>query len=241
MRVLPTPTDVAAATTDPIARWAAQTLHRDGRAWAHGDAVAVLAPALYRFDRLVLTGPTDDIAALLEAHARPNLIPLASTTVATELEWPIRGTFGWMHRTGALESPGTAAWLIEADHDAVEALLRKANPDSWAWPNGPGPRRWAGIHLDRELVAVAADTWPSDHVGFIAGVATHPDHRGRGLSTTVCAFVTSALLAEHGTCGLMVEQSNHAAITVYRRLGFTYRSVTTLRDSRHTRNSPHPT
>ncbi|MEV1121308.1 GNAT family N-acetyltransferase [Actinosynnema sp. NPDC049800] len=236
MRVLPTPADVSAATPDPLAWWAAQCLlpGRGGTAWAHGGAVAVLAPALYRFDRLVLTGPADDVAALLRAHARPGVRPVVTTAVADELDWPVVGTFGWMQRAGSLDPGPGARWLTGRDEDDVESLLRKANPDSWVRPREPGPSRWAGIHVDDVLVAVAADAWPSPRVGFVAGVATHPDHRGKSLSTNVCSFVVSALLAEHGTCGLMVDASNQAAIAVYRRLGFTYRSVTALRDPGHT-------
>jgi ribosomal protein S18 acetylase RimI-like enzyme len=236
MRVLPTPADVSAATTDPIARWAAQSLlpGRGGAAWAHGDAVAVLAPALHRFNRLVLTGPADDVSTLLRAHARPDVIPLVRTALVARLDWPVRGDFGWMDRSGSLDPAPGARWLAEDEWDDVESLLREANPGSWAWPGEPGPVRWAGVHVDGALVAVAADAWPSPHVGFVAGVATHPDHRGRGLSTDVCRFVVSALLAERGTCGLMVDAANAAAIAVYRRLGFTYRGVTALRDSAHT-------
>ena len=236
MRVLDSPADVSAATADPLVRWAAQALlpGRGGSAWAHGGAVGVLAPALYRFDRLVLTGPVDDVAVLLRAHVRPGVKPLVTTAVAAELGWPERGTFGWMERSGALPAGPGARWLGEDEWDDVESLLRKANPESWVWPREPGPpSRWAGTHVDGVLVSVAADAWPAPEVGFIAGVATHPDHRGRSLSTNACSFVVSALLAERGTCGLMVHGWNEVAIAVYRRLGFTYRSVTSLEDSPH--------
>ncbi|QTR05432.1 GNAT family N-acetyltransferase [Saccharothrix algeriensis] len=75
----------------------------------------------------------------------------------------------------------------------------------------------------------APTRWSAADLGFIAGVATRPDHRGRGLSTRVCAFLAGALLAETGGCALMVDRENPAAIRVYERLGFAYRSVSALR------------
>jgi ribosomal protein S18 acetylase RimI-like enzyme len=232
MRVLRSPAAVADANPDPLVRWAAQVLlpGRGGAAWAHGDAVAVLAPALHRYDRLVLVGPVDGVAALLRAHVRPGLKVLVPTAVAEELAWPARATFGWMQRAGSLDARGRARWLAEDRWDDVEALLRKAGPGSFVWPREPGPSRWAGIDEDGGLVAVCADAWSAPGIGFIGGVATHPDHRGRSLSTDVCSLVVGALLAEHGECGLMVDAANLAAIKVYRRLGFAYRSVTALRD-----------
>ncbi|CCH27914.1 GNAT family N-acetyltransferase [Actinosynnema sp. NPDC047251] len=237
MRVLRNPDEVAAANPDPLVRWAAQCVRpgRGGLAWAHGGAVGVLAPNLNRRDRLVLAGPVDGIAAILRARARPGVGPLVLAEVARDLpESPARATFGWMERTGALDVPDLP-WLDQTAWDDVESLLRKASPNSYAWPYEPGPCRWTGIHdEDGTLVAVGADAWSAPGVGFLAGVATHPDHRGRGLSSRICAFLTSALLREHGTCALMVDGGNSAAIRVYERLGYAYRSVSVLRDAGHT-------
>lgn len=233
MRVLSTPADVAAASPDLLVRWAAQALlpGRGGAAWARGGAVGVLAPGLNRYDRLVLGGPVGDVAELLRAVVRPGVHPLVTTATADELGWPRRAAFGWMERGGSLDAAPGPRWLAEDEWDGVEALLRKANPHSYVWPREPGPSRWAGTHVDGVLVSVGADAWSAPGVGFVAGVATHPDHRGRSLSTGLCSFLVGALLAEHGTCALMVDADNRAAITVYRRLGFEYRGVTALRDS----------
>jgi predicted GNAT family acetyltransferase len=41
----------------------------------------------------------------------------------------------------------------------------------------------------------------------------------------VCAFVTAELVKRHGRVGLIVDAANAAAISVYQRLGYTYRAV----------------
>lgn len=236
MRELHTPADVAAASEDALVRWAAQALGAGGRAWAHGAAVGVHAPDLNRHDRLVLAGPAHDVATVLgdRLHAHgPSLRPLVASELAADLraalpDLVVRASFGWMERGGSLPAPGGARWLEEHELDDAEALLRKANPDTYMWPRERGSRRWAGIHVDGALAAVGAEAWSSEHVGFVAGVATHPDHRGRGLSTALCAFVVHHLLDEYPTCALMVDKDNAGAIAVYRKLGFRYRSVTVL-------------
>lgn len=234
---------VRTATDESMVRWAAQALTSDypyepGAAWQHGSAVAVYAPKLNQNDRLVYTGQPEDAAELL-ARVVPELPgerlrPLASTAlahqVASRLEMEVRATFGWMRLVG--EPPSTPApgveWLPAHESDSVTALLRTANPRSYLVPDDPGARRWAGIHAeDGALLAVGAEAWPAPGVGFIAGVATHPDRRGSGLSTMLCGFLTREL-AREGDVTLMVDADNTAALKVYRRLGFDYRAVTAL-------------
>jgi ribosomal protein S18 acetylase RimI-like enzyme len=76
-----------------------------------------------------------------------------------------------------------------------------------------------------ELLSTAADAWSAPEIGFLAGVATKPSARGRGLSRQVCAFVTDELVKRHGQVGLMVHGYNDTAIGLYRKLGYTYRKV----------------
>ena len=54
-----------------------------------------------------------------------------------------------------------------------------------------------------ELLSVAADAWSAPEVGFLAGVATRPVARGKGLSRQVCGFVTAELLKRHRRAALL--------------------------------------
>jgi ribosomal protein S18 acetylase RimI-like enzyme len=228
--------------------WAAQALlpHAHGAAWKHGDSVAVFTPKLNRGDRLVFTGSPNapgDAAELLRQVLpllrSERLRPLAGTDLARGVVPWVNGlheraTFGWMDlapETPARLPPARdrVRWLTSHDLDDATSLLRKANPDSYVFPADPEARRWAGMRdAAGTLVSVAADAWSAPAVGFIAGVGTHPDHRGRGLSGAVCGFLVEHLRRDHGKVALMVDEANDAALSVYRRLGFTYRSVTAL-------------
>ncbi|GAA2680969.1 MULTISPECIES: GNAT family N-acetyltransferase [Actinosynnema] len=231
MRRLHHPAELSARGT--LIRWSAQALApgRGGAAWALGDAVAVLAPALNRHDRLVLDGSPGDVRALLDEHYAPGLSPLVTSELAAGLGVPVRAAFGWMERADPGDLPERApecAWLPESDWPEVTALLAAASPHSYVWPGEPGPTRWAGIRIGGVLAAVAADAWSTEGVGFVGGVATHPDFRRRGLSSVLCAFVTAELLERHGECALMVDRNNPTAIGVYARLGYAYRELSVL-------------
>ncbi len=233
MRRLRTAAAVSEACPDPLVRWAAQALTAGGAAWEHRGAVGVHAPTLTSRRRFVLSGPAEGVASLLAAHGRgPSLRPLMPRSLVTEVqsllpsEWVEDGPFGWMDCSGSLPLPADVSWLPSSA--GVEPLLRKALPESWAWPGEPGVRRWAGILVDNTLAATAAEAWSSVDVGFMMAVAVDPSHTGNGLGLRVCQFVASSLLSLYGTCALMVENFNAPAIALYRRLGFAYRDVTTL-------------
>lgn len=232
MRRLRTAAEVRARSDDTLVRWAAQALRKGGTAWEHDGAVGVLAPSLNRRRRLVLSGNPEGMATLLAAHGRgESLRPLVDRRTVPEVltyypELVEDAPFGWMERTGTLDTPPGVRWL--SDDAAVTELLNKALPTSWAWPGEPGVERWAGIEDDGRLVATACSAWSSDDVGFLMGVGVDPAHTGKGLGRRICTFVVSHLLRTHGTCALMVEKDNARAISLYRTLGFRYRDVTTL-------------
>ena len=219
---------------DPLVMWAAQGLRRS-RAWRLGDAVAVAAPDISRRDRLAVRGPVDDLAPLVAhvlAEVGTSYRPFGEEAVVRELAERVPGvefvaSFGWMDCETTPLTAGPVRWL--GSDDRVTALLEVAAPDSYAWPGHPGVRAWAGVAEGNELLSVAADAWSAPDVGFLAGVATAPAARGRGLSTVVCGFVTAELIARCGRVALMVDKGNESAIAVYRRLGYTYRAVAAAR------------
>jgi ribosomal protein S18 acetylase RimI-like enzyme len=243
MQELHSADEVASATDDLLVRWGAQALtpdypHEAGAAWRHGDAIAVFAPKLNRADRVLFAGPVDDAAELL-AQVLPTLHseklrPLAAAElaggVAARLGLPVLATFGWMHLAAAPPTTPTpdVDWLTTGDEQAITSLLRKANPGSYLFPDDPGARRWAGVRAaDGALLAIGADSWPAPGLHLVSGVATHPDHRGAGLSTMICTFLTREL-ARDGAVALMVDGDNEPALRVYRGLGYRYRAVTAM-------------
>ncbi|MEV4800100.1 GNAT family N-acetyltransferase [Nonomuraea sp. NPDC049421] len=134
-------------------------------------------------------------------------------------------------RTAEDGAGGAVVWLEDEAEVVAEvgALLAADAPHSYAVPGMAGIRRWAGIRVDGELAAVAADAWPAPTVGFLAGVATRARFRGRGLARLVCGWVTRELVAAHGRATLMVDDDNAAAIAVYERLGYGRRRVMAAR------------
>ncbi|GAA1537399.1 GNAT family N-acetyltransferase [Kribbella lupini] len=248
MREILSPAElVAAADGDAKVLWAGQGLKAGNRAWYAGDAVAVVAPELSRHDRIVVSGPLDDVVPLVRdvmGIVGPAYRPFGDETLIRGVvervpELSLRATFGWMEIDEAPVETVTARWF--ADDAGVAELLEEASPTSYAWPGQAGVSRWAGIEdsepessADRaetggtqrgRLLSVAADAWSAPEVGFIAGVATLPAARGRGLSRQVCAFVTAELVKRHGRVGLMVDGRNETAIGLYRKLGYRYHPV----------------
>jgi ribosomal protein S18 acetylase RimI-like enzyme len=233
VREILTPADlVRASGGDSMIAWAAQGFGPGVRAWYDADAVAVASPDLSKHDRLAVAGSPESVARLVVGaigEVGPSFRPFGAEQLVREVAARVPGlefaaTFGWMETVCVPSPTTTAAWL---DGDAgVEELLIEASPSSYAWPGRTGVRRWAAVNGDHgELLSVAADAWSAPEVGFLAGVATRPVARGKGLSRQVCGFVTAELVKRHGRAALMVDGDNAAAIAVYRKLGYTYQRV----------------
>ncbi|MFF0266414.1 GNAT family N-acetyltransferase [Kribbella sp. NPDC004536] len=233
MREIRMPAELALVSEgDSIIEWAAQGFTTGARAWRDGAAVAVASPDVSKHDRLAVAGSIEDAVRLVTGvlpEVGPSYRPFGDEGLIRALAERVPGlrfsaAFGWMDADQVPDVTASAAWL---DGDGgVEELLAEASPSSYAWPGRPGVRRWAALTGDRdELLSVAADAWSAPTIGFLAGVATHPVARGKGLSRRVSGFVTAELVKSYGRAALMVDGNNPAAIAVYRRLGYTYREV----------------
>ncbi|MET9070472.1 GNAT family N-acetyltransferase [Streptosporangium sandarakinum] len=235
---------IGACGSDALLLWAAQGAHPGVRAWTYGQALAVACPDLNRRDRMTVRGPAPQVAALVRS-----LTPRLGPRWRLLGEWPLMRElahllgvepvgFEWMDTDrppppptgdstddGDSTGDGGVRWLDDADAE-VSALLQEASPSAWATPGVAGVRRWAGLRDDSgRLIATAADAWSCPQVGFVAGVATAPAHRGRGHAERVCRFVLAELVAACGRAALMVDSDNPIAIGVYERLGLRRRTV----------------
>jgi len=81
--------------------------------------------------------------------------------------------------------------------------------------------RYDRIREGRTIVRVACIHvyYPRYRVAVVGNVTTHPDYRGRGLGTAVCARLCKELLREVDHVGLNVKADNASAIASYVRLG----------------------
>ena len=107
---------------------------------------------------------------------------------------------------------------VHADGE-IDALLDLAFPASTSRPGDPRVRRWYGIRHGSELVAVAADR-SRGGIGYIAGIAVHPEHRQRSLGTVLTTTLTRLLFEEFGGCSLSVMADADGPRRIYERLGY---------------------
>jgi len=224
--------------------WAAQ-LRPEGRlgpgvrVFRHGSATAVVSPGLSGRDRIAVDGKAEDALVLVRdevlAATGPGYRPFGDAELIAAL---VRGTPGltaadgpeflWMETTAPPpDVPEGVAWLDDAGEKEAATIFDTCFPDSYAQPGRPGTRRWAGAYdpdAAGTLLAVAGDAWSGAGCGFMAGVVTRPEARGRGLGAAVSRFVVDALVREYGRAALMVDADNAAAVAAYRRAGMSGRA-----------------
>ncbi|WP_433826109.1 GNAT family N-acetyltransferase [Actinoplanes sp. CA-015351] len=213
-------------------------------------ATVVACADLAHWDRLVIAGDPDALAALIGEvvpETGPSFRPFGPEDLVTAVadrmpDLEVSARFAWMDRDSPVSgttsassrarstTPAGAAWLTEAEWPEVTELLKESFSDSYAWPGASGVERWAGIRdQDGRLLAVTADAWSTPAIGFMAGVATRREARGRGLGAELCAFAADELLAGRDRVALLADYDNTAAVATYRKLGFVTRPVAAAR------------
>lgn len=120
------------------------------------------------------------------------------------------------------QRPDPVIALGHRDTGDIMALSRHY-PDSFFEPSQLSSGYYLGVRVAGELVSMAGVHIVSavDRLAVIGNVVTHPDHRGRGLSTA-CTGLLCRRLAEggHDLIALNVERDNRSAVRVYEKLGF---------------------
>lgn len=112
--------------------------------------------------------------------------------------------------------------LTTAHIAEVEDFYQYSYPGNWFDARMLETGYYYGIKHASTLVCVAGvHVYLSTYkVAVLGNVATHPDARGQGLATTVCARLCQVLQPTVDNIGLNVKADNHAAISCYKRLGF---------------------
>ncbi len=112
--------------------------------------------------------------------------------------------------------------LSKSDLHDLEKLYALSYPGHWFEPRMLETGQYYGFWQDGKLVSVSGVHVYSKvyRVAALGNIATHPDHRGKGLASKVTARLCQSLLQTVDHVGLNVKTDNRSAIGCYERLGF---------------------
>nr|WP_277875856.1 GNAT family N-acetyltransferase [Trichocoleus sp. FACHB-90] len=104
----------------------------------------------------------------------------------------------------------------------LEELYGVSYPSNWFEPRMLETGYYYGLRRGETLVSVAGVHIYSQQyrVAALGNVTTHPQFRGLGLATAVCARLCQELLRHVDHIGLNVLAGNRSAIACYEKLGF---------------------
>jgi predicted GNAT family acetyltransferase len=81
-----------------------------------------------------------------------------------------------------------------------------------------------GVKMNGRLVAMAGERMKQPGYTELSGVCTHPDMRGKGLGRLLSLYVADKIVARGDQPYLHAYETNRAAITLYKSIGFSFRS-----------------
>lgn len=126
--------------------------------------------------------------------------------------------------------------LDRADAGELLAFYDHTYPGHWFGAHMLETGQYFGVRQDGRWAAVAGVHVysPAQRVAALGNVVTHPDARGQGLATRVCAALCRSLMEATDTIGLNVQEGNAPALACYRKLGFVrvgvYEEMTAIRE-----------
>jgi len=105
----------------------------------------------------------------------------------------------------------------------LEQLYKLSYPGNWFEPQMLKTGCYYGIRHGDPLISVAGvHVYSKDYkVAALGNITTHPQWRGQGFGTIVCAKLCQVLLETVEHIGLNVKADNLSAIACYQKLGFT--------------------
>lgn len=220
----PTDSDSPAHPLDNVI-WRALTSRN--RNIAEGDRLALRYPApIAPFAAMIepTAASFRSLGALLPAGDQIALFTLEEVIPPSSFSVVKRDLVDQMifDRIPARDGSAPIVRLDTRDVPDMLALVEATHP-------GPfGPRtielgRFIGIRRDGMLVAMAGERMRLDGFTEISAVCVHPSCRGQGLAAELVSTLTRSIAARAETSFLHVFNSNHAAIELYRKLGFILR------------------
>ena len=220
----PTDSDSPAHPLDNVI-WRALTTRN--RNVAEGDGLALrypapIAPFAAMFDRT--TASFQSLGALLPEGDQIALFTLDEVIPPSSFSVVKRDIVDQMvlDRITAQDGSAPIVRLDARDVPDMLALVEATHP-------GPfGARtielgQFIGVRRDGVLVAMAGERMRLDGFTEISAVCVHPSCRGQGLAAELVSALTRSIASRGETSFLHVFNSNHAAIELYRKLGFVLR------------------
>jgi len=117
--------------------------------------------------------------------------------------------------------------LGEADAPEMLALATLTEPGPFAARTHQLGTFW-GLRIDGRLAAMAGERMRMPGFGEVSAVCVHPDFQGQGLGAIVCRKAMATVAAAGLVPFLHAYADNHAALALYRKLGFVVRRVMTV-------------
>ena len=178
-------------------------------------------PCLQSLTKLLAPGDVVGLFSTEPVHADRNLAVIAQKFVDQMV----------YERDETAPSSGVVVKLTPADVPEMLHLAELTKPGPFA-ARTIALGSYIGIRSGGQLVAMAGERMKFDGFTEISAVCSHPDHRGRGLSSLLVSTLMRQILERSETPFLHVFDDNTSAAALYRKLGFTRRrsiTVTVLR------------